>query len=97
MKTELGWTCENLRAATAIEYEAGAPVLLRVVLRIPFASLGRTTPADGETWRANFFRIDRHPEWGDEYSAWSPTMKTPADFHVPAAFGTLLFSDRKSS
>jgi hypothetical protein len=53
--------------------------------------LGRPTPVAGETWRANFFRIDRHPELGDEYSAWQPTMRSPADFHVGEAFGTLKF------
>ena len=51
-------------------------------LRIPFAALDRATPGGGETWRGNFFRIDRHPEHGDEFSAWQPTMKDPADFHV---------------
>ncbi len=58
---------------------------------MPFAALGRGEPREGETWRVNFFRIDRHPEKGDEYSAWQPTMKNPADFHVPAAFGTIRF------
>jgi hypothetical protein len=93
MKTELDWTCEGLTAATVIDYENGTPIELHVVLRIPFAALGRSAPRDGETWRANFFRIDRHPAEGDEFSAWSPTMKTPADFHVAAAFGTLRFVD----
>jgi hypothetical protein len=62
------------------------------VIRIPFAGLGRATPVAGETLRANLFRIDRHPEHGDEYSAWQPTRKDPADFHVAAAFGTLRFA-----
>ena len=48
-------------------------------------------PAEGEVWRANFFRIDRHPKLGDDFSAWQPTMRTPPDFHVVGAFGTIRF------
>ena len=61
-----------------------------VVIRFPFASIGRE-PGPGTSWRGNFFRIDRNPDFGDELTAWQPTLKEPADFHVPAAFGTLLF------
>ena len=89
MKTDLAWTCEGLFAGVRRD---GAT--LDVVLRIPFASLGRTAPADGETWRINLFRIDRDPELGDDFLAWQPTMRTPPDFHVPAAFGTLRFQRR---
>ena len=62
-----------------------------VLIRIPFAALGRPAPADGESWAANFFRIDRHPELGDEFCAWQPTLKKPPDFHLTASFGTLRF------
>jgi hypothetical protein len=86
MKTDLPWTCEGLFAAIRRANE-----VVDTVIRIPFASLGRSTPADGETWRANFFRIDRSATREAEFSAWQPTMKTPADFHVPAAFGELRF------
>ena len=89
MKTDLAWTCEGLFAGIRRDGDA-----FDVVLRIPFASLGRKTPADGETWRGNFFRIDRDPELGDDFLAWQPTMRTPPDFHLPAAFGTLRFHRR---
>jgi hypothetical protein len=92
MRADRGWTCADL--FIAVKMDGGA---LDVVMRIPFASLGVDAPADGETWRANFFRIDRHPERGDEYLAWSPTLKTPADFHVTDAFGTLRFGAAESS
>lgn len=65
------------------------PGQLQVVARISFDDLGGT-PARGDVWRGNLFRIDRHPD-GDEYTAWRPTLRTPADFHVPSAFGRLLF------
>jgi hypothetical protein len=86
MKTDLAWTCEGLFAAIRRSGDA-----FDVVIRIPFSALGRTAPANGESWRGNLFRIDRHPERGDEFLAWQPTLRTPADFHVPAAFGTLRF------
>lgn len=89
MKTDLGWTCEGLFAGIRRDGEA-----FDVVIRFPFASLGRGTPDDGETWRGNLFRIDRDPTLGDDFLAWNPTMRTPPDFHVPAAFGTLRFQRR---
>ena len=80
MRADLSWTCEGLFAAvrregTSIDY----------VLRVPFATIG------GRPARANFFRVDRSAAHGDEYSAWSPTMEKPADFHVVAAFGEVVF------
>lgn len=84
MRTDLAWTAENLFAAVLRE-----DVRAATIVRIPFANFG-AEPAAGETWRANFFRIDRHPS-GDEFSAWQPTNKVPSDFHVAAAFGVLRF------
>jgi hypothetical protein len=78
MRADLSWTCEGLFAAIRRE---GASI--DYVLRVPFAAIG------GRPARANFFRVDRSAAHGDEYSAWSPTMKDPADFHVVAAFGEL--------
>ncbi|HEX8252311.1 MAG TPA: carbohydrate-binding family 9-like protein [Thermoanaerobaculia bacterium] len=91
MHVDRDWNCEGLIAAVRKVIESDGASTIDTIVRIPFAALERSAPADGETWRANFFRIDRHPEAGDEYSAWQPTLKTPADFHVPAAFGTLRF------
>jgi carbonic anhydrase/acetyltransferase-like protein (isoleucine patch superfamily) len=59
-------------------------------LAIPFADLGLSgPPAPNEQWRMNLYRIERGEV--EEFSAWSPTLKSPPDFHVPARFGTLLF------
>jgi hypothetical protein len=47
-------------------------------------------------YRANFFRIneltptDHCSSESCEYMAWSPTLATPAAFHVPSQFGYLL-------
>lgn len=92
MHVDRAWTCEGLVAAVRRVTESNGVSTIDTLLRIPFAALERETPRDGETWRANFFRIDRHDTLGDEFSAWQPTMKSPPDFHVPAAFGTLRFA-----
>ncbi|MGZ7080923.1 MAG: carbohydrate-binding family 9-like protein [Thermoanaerobaculia bacterium] len=91
MHADRDWNCEGLFAAVRKVVESDGAMSIDSVFRIPFASLGRSTPRDGERWRANFFRIDRHPRKGDEFSAWQPTMKSPPDFHVAAVFGTLSF------
>jgi hypothetical protein len=91
MKTDLAWTCEGLFAGVRRDTGGIAGATLDVVIRIPFAALGRTTPEAGETWRSNLFRIDRDPALGDEFLAWQATMRTPPDFHVPAAFGVFRF------
>lgn len=43
----------------------------------------------GDSWRANFYRIDRTPT--DEHSAWCSILSNPADFHIPQRFGHLVF------
>lgn len=93
MQVDRDWTCEGLIAAVRAVTESGGASTVDTLIRIPFAAFGVSPPRSGDTWRANFFRIDRHPRLGDEFSAWQPTMKNPADFHVPAAFGTLRFGD----
>jgi cellulose/xylan binding protein with CBM9 domain len=93
MRVDRDWNCEGLVAAVRKTTESDGAVTIDTVVRIPFAALGCATPAAGELWRANFFRIDRHPIHGDEYSAWQPTHRIPADFHVTAAFGTLRFGE----
>lgn len=44
-------------------------------------------------WRANFYRVEgpREPRF---YSAWQPTGTPQPNFHVPEAFGRLVFADR---
>lgn len=93
MKADTSWDCEGLVAGVRKLTERGGHMTVDTLMRIPFRSLGRPTPQAQETWRGNFFRIDRHPAEGDEYSAWRPTMRDPADFHVTEAFGWLTFSD----
>lgn len=91
MRGDLAWDCGGLFAGVRTVIESSGVMTVDTIIRLPFAAFGRTRPQIGETWRGNFFRIDRHPSVGDEFSAWQPTMKSPADFHVAAAFGTLRF------
>jgi hypothetical protein len=91
MKVDRAWNCEGLFAVVRQIVESDGVTSIDTLIRIPFAALGRSTPAPGEEWRANFFRIDRHPQFDDEFSAWQPTMRVPADFHVTKAFGVLRF------
>ncbi len=91
MNADRSWNCKGLFAAVRRRQESSGVTSIDTVVRVPFTSLGVGMPRSGESWRANFFRIDRHPKLGDEYSAWHPTLKRPADFHVTAAFGTLRF------
>ena len=87
MRIDVGWDCADLFAAVR-----RVPGMTETLLRLPFASLGVRAPERGAEWRGNFFRIDRSPERGDEFSAWHPTMKNPPDFHVAAAFGRIVFA-----
>ncbi len=57
-------------------------------IRIPLDGLCSAGEADPRRdWRAAFYRIDRGTP--DEFSAWSPTLRDPAEFHVPERFGVL--------
>jgi hypothetical protein len=87
MKDDLSWDCENLFAAIR-----KTPAMVETIVRIPFASLDVPHPAPGDEWSGNFFRVDRDKSQGAEFTAWSPTMKNPADFHVAAAFGRIVFA-----
>jgi alpha-galactosidase len=51
--------------------------------------VGRFDPT--ATWRVNFYRVEGAAE-PRFYSAWGPTRTVAPDFHVPEAFGELVFS-----
>lgn len=95
MRVDRGWNAGAIVAVRKL-VEPGGAITIDTLLRIPFRALETTTPADGDVWRANFFRIDRHPDRGDEYTAWRPTLRNPPDFHVPAAFGVIKFQSSHS-
>jgi hypothetical protein len=91
MRVDLSWDPPGLHAATRRVVRPRSDRSWQTVVSIPFADLGRSRPVIGERWRGNFYRIDRSRP-GDEFTAWRPTGRCPPDFHVPSAFGTLIFA-----
>ncbi|HEX8494842.1 MAG TPA: carbohydrate-binding family 9-like protein [Pyrinomonadaceae bacterium] len=62
-----------------------------IALCVPWAAFGRE-PHANERWRVNLFRcVGAGASRG--YLAWQPTRTTQPNFHVPSAFGWLLFND----
>ena len=98
MKAEPEWVCQGLQSAVEVfgtlDDHSTVDEKWVVEAALPFAEIGRQgrAPAEGEEWRGNFFRIDRAGE--GEFSCWSPTLKP--NFHVPARFGHLIFSDKEA-
>lgn len=94
MKVEVAWDCIGHRSAVhvvgTLDKRDDIDQQWTVEAAIPFSQIGRDgkAPIEGEVWRANFYRIDRAGE--GEFSCWSPTLAM--NFHVPARFGTLVFS-----
>lgn len=86
LRVDAGWDCAGL-AWSATRRPAGWSAEIRLPLAV-LASDGAPPAA----WRFNCYRIERPRPGGravTEYSAWSPTLVTPADFHRPARFGRL--------
>jgi len=96
MKNDPTWDCQGLRSAVQVvgtlDDHSDVDERWTVEVALPFSEIGRQgqPPRDGETWRANFYRIDRAGE--GEYSCWSPTLADPPNFHVPGRFGRFVFS-----
>jgi len=59
-------------------------------LAIPMTCLTREFDPR-EVWRVNFFRVEG-AEPDRFYSAWRPTRSPQPNFHVPEAFGEMIFS-----
>lgn len=84
LAVDRAWSCADLATSVVVEPELGR---WRATLTLPWHAVGpREVPAH---WRLNVYRIDRPPGGVPEFSAWSPTGATPADFHRPARFGFL--------
>lgn len=86
MRVDPAWECSGLRWETG---STGVREDWWTALAIPWAALAANglRPA---SLRANFYRIERPRDGGPaEWSAWSPTLVDPPDFHRPARFGLL--------
>jgi hypothetical protein len=80
MRIGTEWDCPGFQARVTRKADRWS-----ASIRIPLDALLRGDLQ--ETWRAAFYRIDRGSP--DEFSAWSPTLRDPAEFHVPDRFGLL--------
>lgn len=84
LRADVAWNCPGIR------WEVGSGSERQdwwAVLVLPWIGLLAAPPPP--VWRANFYRIDRPERAPAEFSAWSPTLVHPADFHKPARFGVL--------
>lgn len=92
------WNSEKLQSAVQVkgtvdgkpgdkEWTSVIALPLEDVVTAP-----HTPPQPGDRWRINLYRIERLPV--SARLAWSPTLK---DFHVPARFGEIVFSDRTAA
>jgi hypothetical protein len=89
MRANFAWDCPGLQWSVERNDAANH---WRAYLVVPWTSIGADgTPGAAlpQTWRANFYRIERPRGEDPEFSCWSPTMTDPADYHKPAYFGHL--------
>jgi hypothetical protein len=87
------------RSELSLRFELDRPAgRWETVVRLPYGPLRKerrsSGPRVGEVWRSNFFRI-AGTEPSRLYLCWRPTFTPTPDFHVPAAFGNLMFLDRE--
>jgi len=83
-RKEFAWNCNGLETSVSL-----GPAGWSAALAIPFAAIVPRPPSPGDTWRANFLRIDRPAGAARELSAWSPTRRNT--FHEPGRFGFVEF------
>lgn len=82
---DLAWDCQGLRVCV----ERDDPHQRWVaIMAIPWAQIAPDQDLP-RVWRANLCRIERPRDSSPEFSCWSPTSTTPADFHRPEVFGKL--------
>jgi hypothetical protein len=86
LKGNFAWNCPGLQWSAERNDAANH---WRAYLVVPWQSIGATTGALPQHWRANFYRIERPRGQAPEFSCWSPTMSDPADYHRAAYFGHL--------
>ncbi len=99
MTVETDWNCPGIRwgaGSTDLLHPSGEGQDWWAALVLPWAALVSPSEAIAppETLRANFYRIERPPGAVPEFSAWSPTLADPPDFHQPARFGFLSLGGR---
>ena len=88
--SDAGWDCPGIRWQAGPRTESGSEWQdWWAELVIPWQGIMEGVSPLPRLWRANFYRIERPAGSPPEFTAWSPTLVTPADFHKPARFGVL--------
>jgi hypothetical protein len=82
----------RLRLQVRVDQESR---IWRVFVALPFIPLmqvygDKQCPRVGDSWRLNLYRMTGEPP-DREYLAWCPTFTGKPDFHVPSAFGNIIF------
>jgi hypothetical protein len=88
LKGNFAWDCPGLQWSAQ---RNDAENTWSAYLIVPWRSIGAKGDLP-QAWRANFYRIERPRGQPPEFSCWSPTMSSPADYHRPAYFGHLQLS-----
>lgn len=89
MRADISWDCPGLRWAGG-QQSKGEDWWAELAIPLPALAPAGEVP---QVWRANFYRLERPREGEAEFSCWSPTLTSPADFHRPARFGRLELAD----
>lgn len=89
------WTCQGIRWKAVGQGRfngmAADDRWWAVEAEIPFAGLGRTPPAAGETWRAGVFRIDNTVPV--QWHSWSAMVERKYGLHQSDRFGLWIFDE----
>lgn len=88
-RRETDWNFASGMKATA-RIGVDATVML---IEVPWQGIGKR-PGPNDVWRGNLFRCVGAGE-GRGYLAWSPTLTSVPNFHVPGRFGELNFSGQR--
>lgn len=95
MEADVSWDAESFLSEVKIVSKPGVPLpgcnAWETLLHIGFMDISCDStyhPTKGDVFRANFLRVESAPE--EMFLSWSPTLKDPADFHVPKRFGRLI-------
>lgn len=88
------WNCEGLELHQEFDIEESNSEVKsgkwKTTVMIPARTFGKINR--GDKFRANLFRIDGWPSQ-NSFQSWMPTMKDPADFHVPDKFAEIELVD----
>ena len=90
------WDCQGIKHAVSVDGDLNNRESVdrswTTEIAIPlkeFLTAPNIPPKNGDTWRANFYRIEQGRD-AEEYTAWSPTGAI--NYHLPDSFGTICFS-----